>query len=112
MNESDNSQNNQNQGHEQTREHDWKARFNELVQSCQNELKRTTQIGMKMLSASQSNANLRDAYEELGRLAKNCIADTSLKWDNPQALELAEKIEKLEKELEGLEEDVQNIKKT
>ena len=91
-------------------EHDWKVRFNELVQSCQTELKRTTQIGMKMLSASQSNAELHDSYEELGRLAKSAMKSGSLQWEDEKAKELMDKILGLEEKLEGLEEDVKNIK--
>lgn len=92
-------------------EQDWKGRFNDLLQSCQSELKRTTQIGMKMLSASQSNVQLHEAYEELGRLAKEALAAKELNWENARASELCESIQKLELELEGLEEEVQNIKK-
>ncbi|MBG60568.1 MAG: hypothetical protein CME67_01500 [Halobacteriovoraceae bacterium] len=91
---------------------DWKAKFNDLVQSCQTELKRTTQIGMKMLTASQSNVQLKETYENLGRLVKDCIDSNELNWDNPQAKQMLEKIQTLQSELEELEEDVQNIKKS
>lgn len=111
MNNQEN-QEKQNNETQNSNDQDWKTRFNDMVQSCQNELKRTTQIGMKMLSASQSNAQLHETYEQLGRLVKNAMATSDLSWDNPEAKELAQKIEKLEKELEGLEAEVQTIKKT
>src|SRR5690554_5600493 len=94
----------ENKDHKNAHDQDWKRRFNELVQSCQNELKRTTQIGMKMLNASQSNAQLREAYEQLGRLAKDFLKESPEQWNSAEAKELAEKIERLEGELEGLEQ--------
>ena len=30
---------------------DWKDRFNDIVQTCQDEIKKTTEIGKKMLTA-------------------------------------------------------------
>ena len=52
---------------------DWKNKFNDLLNTCQTELKKTTQIGMKMLSASQSNAKLHETYEALGLWLKEAI---------------------------------------
>ena len=72
----------------------------------------STQIGMKMLTASQSNVQLKETYENLGRLVKDCIDSNELNWDNPQAKQMLEKIQTLQSELEELEEDVQNIKKS
>ncbi len=46
---------------------DWKERFNDLVSTCQTELKKTTKIGMKMISASQSTSQLHEAYETMGK---------------------------------------------
>lgn len=90
---------------------DWKSKFNDMVQSCQNELKRTTQIGMKMLSASQSNAQLHEKYEELGRLAMSALENNEIEWKGVQVEELTEKIKQLRKTLEGLEKEVSDIKK-
>lgn len=108
----DKNMNDENKEEQTLNEQDWKTRFNDLVQSCQNELKRTTQIGMKMLTASQSNMQLHESYEELGRLAKNALNDGSLSWGSSEARDLVEKIEGLEEELEGLEKEVHDIKKS
>ncbi|MCO4756309.1 MAG: hypothetical protein KC478_17650 [Bacteriovoracaceae bacterium] len=102
----------ENKDKENLSEQDWKKRFNELVQSCQTELKRTTQIGMKMFSASQSNVQLKESYEALGRMTKEAMDKGELTWDHTEATDLVDKIQTLQKELEELEEDVQNIKKS
>lgn len=91
---------------------DWKQKFNDLMHSCQMELKRTTKIGMKMLSASQSNAQLKEAYEELGRIAKRSLIEADTSWPSQEARKLAERIVDLEKELEGFENEVRSIKKS
>jgi anti-sigma28 factor (negative regulator of flagellin synthesis) len=90
---------------------DWKLKLNDLVQTCQSELKKTTKIGMKMLSASQSNAQLHETYEELGHWLKNSIESGDLKIEDAKVIELIAKVRQLESELEGYEEEVQNIKK-
>ena len=89
----------------------WADRFNDLVQTCQSELKRTTQIGKKMLSATQSNAQLHDEYENLGRLVLKAINDKSIDWENEDASVIIESINKLEDDLKGFEEEVQDLKK-
>lgn len=91
---------------------DWKARFNDLAQSFQIELKRTTQIGMKMLTASQSNSQLHEHYEALGKLAKEAMDKGDLTWTNSEAKDLSTKIDELRSTLEELEQDVENIKKS
>ncbi len=65
-----------------------------------------------MLSASQSNAQLHENYEELGRLAMSAVEKNELEWKSPEALALVEKIKELRQTLEGLEKDVADIKKT
>lgn len=101
-----NEQNNQRQDHT-----DWKLKFNDLLQTCQSELKKTTQIGMKMLTASQSNADLHDTYEALGRLLKEGVEKGSIKVEDSDIENLIAKAAKLESQLENLETAVQDIKK-
>ena len=48
-------------------EKQWKNKVQDILHTCQEELKRTTEIGKKMLSASSTNSELHSAYEELGR---------------------------------------------
>ena len=90
---------------------DWKSKFHELLDTCQNELKKTTQIGKKMLSATQSNAELQDTYKALGLIFKQCLDEGSIKVDNPEVTELLATAAKLEADLEGFESDVQTLKK-
>ena len=90
----------------------WKTKLNDIVNTCQSELKKTTQIGMKMLSASQSNSELHDTYEALGRLLKEGIENQTINLENEEIDILIAKANKLEADLEGLESEVQNIKKS
>ena len=90
---------------------DWKSKFNELLDTCQSELKKTTQIGKKMLSASQSNAELHDTYKSLGILFKKCLEEGTIEVNNEEVSQLVAKATKLEADLEGFESDVQSLKK-
>ncbi len=96
---------------EKTDQTDWKLKINGLLNTCQSELKKTTQIGMKMLTASQSNAELHETYEALGRLLKEGIENKSIEFKNSDIEGLIAKANKLESDLEYLESEVQNIKK-
>jgi superfamily I DNA/RNA helicase len=88
----------------------WGNRFQELLQACQTELKKTTQIGMKMLSASQSNTELHEEHEALGILVVNAIKSGELDWENESVKSIIENIDKLKDELHSFEEEVQNLK--
>lgn len=88
----------------------WQSRFQEILQTCQDEVKRTTEIGKKMLTASRTNTNLHEAYEELGHLVAKSIDNGELKWDNPKVSELLLTIKDCEKDLESIEDDVNKIK--
>lgn len=88
----------------------WSNRFQELLQACQTELKKTTQIGMKMLSASQSNAELHEEHESLGQMVVDAIKNGELVWENEKVKAIIENIDKLKEELHAYEEQVQNIK--
>ncbi len=88
----------------------WGNRFQELLQACQTELKKTTQIGMKMLSASQSNAQLHEEHEALGMLVVQAIKSGELSWGNETVKSIIENIDKLKEELHTYEEQVQNLK--
>jgi outer membrane lipopolysaccharide assembly protein LptE/RlpB len=96
---------------EKTDQTDWKLKFNDLLTTCQSELKKTTQIGMKMVTASQSNAQLHDTYEALGRMLKEGIENNTIKVENSDIEALVAKANKLETDLEFLESEVQTIKK-
>jgi hypothetical protein len=88
----------------------WKDKVQELFQVCQDELKKTTKIGKKMLSASKTNTNLHDAYEEIGRLAVKALEKDELEWKNPRVSELLAVVQTCEVELKSIETDVNKIK--
>lgn len=88
----------------------WKDKVQEIFQVCQDELKKTTEIGKKMLSASKTNSNLHEAYEEIGRLVVKAIQDGELKWSNQRIEELLSVVENCEDELHTIETEVHNIK--
>lgn len=89
----------------------WKIKLQSILNVAQSELKKTTVIGKKMLTASQSNSLLRENYEELGQLVREAINAGELKWHHPRVSELLDQIHEREEELKKLEEDVQKIKK-
>ena len=88
----------------------WRNKVQELFQVCQDELKRTTEIGKKMLSASKTNSHLHDAYQELGELTAQSIKDGSLEWKHPQVKKLLKEIERDEKNLEAIEQEVSKVR--
>lgn len=89
----------------------WKDRFSEMVQVCQEELKRTTEIGKKMLSASKTNTTLHESYEELGHIAFKAIEEGKFDFENARVKELVNTIRSCEFDLEKIENDVNDIKK-
>lgn len=92
------------------KQHGWQSKFQDILQTCQDEVKRTTEIGKKMLTASRTNTSLHEAYEELGHLAAESMANGSLEWEDPKVKELLETIKGCEKNLESIEEEVNKIK--
>ena len=42
----------------------WSKKFIQVLQHCQDELKKTTEIGKKMISASKTNSELHELYED------------------------------------------------
>ena len=90
---------------------DWRDRFNDLLQTCQAEFKKTTKIGMKMLSASQSNTQLHETYEALGMWLKDAVEKEKLQVEDKDVLSLIAKIKELEDAMESFEREVQEIKK-
>ena len=93
-----------------TDETPWKQKVQDIVSSCQEELKRTTEIGKKMLSASKTNSTLHDSYEELGVMVVEAIRKGELTWDNSRVKELINNIENCEQDLSEIEEEVNKIR--
>lgn len=88
----------------------WVEKISELVNTCQTEFKRTTKIGMKMVSASQSNAQLQEEYQKLGKLVAKAVADGELQWNNEEVHQIIELIDRLKEQLKDFEKDVQDLK--
>lgn len=99
---------------DQLNTNEWVGKIQDMFQSAQTEIKKATQLGAKLVNASQSSTELKLAYEELGRLsflasqAESPVEDFS---SDEMKAALA-KIRKIEKHLESIEEEVQNIKKS
>jgi hypothetical protein len=106
------SDNNKKPEHNDQDSGDWKDRFNDLVQTCQTELKKTTKIGIKMLSATQSNSQLHESYEELGKWLVEEVSAKRIKVDDVRIEGLISKISDLKNQLSEFEDDVQEIKKS
>lgn len=88
----------------------WRNRVQEIYKICQEELKRTTEIGKKMLDAGKANSGLRGLYEELGLLTVKSLREGQLNWDDPKVKELLEKIGQFEQSLDEIESDVNRIR--
>ncbi|MBT3235990.1 MAG: hypothetical protein HN353_08570 [Bdellovibrionales bacterium] len=101
---SKNSSNNNN------KEKEWKAKVYEVFQTCQDEIKKTTVMGKKMLSASKTNSCLHESYEELGRMAFEDLAASKLSWDNPKVASMLKKIEQCHQELRLIENEMNKVK--
>lgn len=89
---------------------DWRNKFQEIFQVCSEELKKTTEIGKKMLNASKTNSTLHESYEELGVLALDAIKKNEITWDNEKVQSLIKTIESCESELTDIEKEVNNIR--
>ena len=87
----------------------WKARVQEILNVCQDELKRTTQIGKKMISASKTNTCLHESYEELGQLLVKALEKGEVEWDNLRVQSLIEKVKECENNLDSIESELNKI---
>ncbi|MGB0452261.1 MAG: hypothetical protein ACPGJV_01000 [Bacteriovoracaceae bacterium] len=88
----------------------WKRKVRKVVVDCQNEIKRTTQIGKKMLNASKTNTNLRDAYEELGQLVEKEMSEGRLEWNNERVQELLLMTRACRSDLDAIEGEMNKIR--
>ena len=92
------------------KEPDWKVKAQELLQVAQDELKKTAEIGKKMLFASQKTTELQDYYEMLGHKVVTELRSKKLVWPDPEVAEIMEQIAEMEKGLQEIEDDVRKIK--
>ncbi len=94
----------------QTKNNNWSYKIQSILQNCQEEVVKATNIGKKMIFASKTNSELKDAYESLGILVSSEIANGNLSWDNPEAKKLVKLIDKHKKNLSSIEDEVNDIK--
>jgi hypothetical protein len=90
----------------------WKTRFQELLGVCQDEIKKTTAIGVKMLNATASTSKLQESYQELGQLAYKAIKEGRLEWSDANVKILMTQIEQCQQRLDFFEEELQKIKRS
>ena len=88
----------------------WKRKVNHFFNSCQSELKRTTEIGRKMLSASKTSTTLRDTYEELGHILEKEIDQGNQSFSNPRIMDLLAIVKACKNDLEHIEGEMNRIR--
>ena len=88
----------------------WSKKVMQVLQHAHEELKKTTEIGKKMISASKTSSELHEAYEELGKLVYKGLKGESLSLEDPRLGEFVEKIDDLQEELGDIESEVNKIK--
>lgn len=91
-------------------ESNFKDRMHKMLATCQGEFKRTTEIGKRMLTASKTNTKLHENYEELGLMVAKALCSGELKWENTRVHEILGEIKSCEKDLESIEDEVNNIR--
>jgi len=89
---------------------DWKYRLNQMLFSFHREVIKTSVIGKKMLTASRTNAHLKETYEELGRLLEQGIDSKEIEWDSAKVRSLLHSAKACKKDLEEIEKQVYKIK--
>lgn len=89
---------------------DWKAKLNRLFFGFQQEVIKTSVIGKKLLTASRTNAHLKETYEELGRLLEKGIDSGEVEWDSAKVRALLHTVRACKKDLEEIERQVHKIK--
>ncbi|MFA6236690.1 MAG: hypothetical protein WC635_05120 [Bacteriovorax sp.] len=88
----------------------WKIKLNHWFFNFHQEVIKTGVIGKKLLTASRTNAHLKDTYEELGRLLEKGIASGEVEWDSAKVRTLLHTVEACKKDLEHIEKQVYKIK--
>ncbi len=87
-----------------------KYKFNFWFLNLHKELLKTSAIGKKMLTASRTNAHLKDTYEELGKLLEKGVENGEVDWDSPKMRALLHTIKACKKDLEEIEKKMNKIK--
>lgn len=88
----------------------WKVYLNRWFLSFHQEAIKAGVIGKKLLTASRTNAHLKDTYEELGRLLEKGIESGEVDWDSKKVRALLHTAKACKKDLEHIEKQVYKIK--
>lgn len=88
----------------------FKGKFNFWLLNFHKEIKKTTDIGKKMLMASRINTHMKDTYEELGRHLERGVDNGEVDWDSPKLRALLHSIKACKKDLEEIERKMNSIK--
>lgn len=88
----------------------WKHKLNHWLFNFHQEVIKTSVIGKKMLTASRTNAHLKETYEELGKLLEKAIENGEVQWDSAKMRALLHTIKACKKDLEEIEKQVHRIK--
>ena len=89
---------------------EWRKKFQDVWETCHGEVKKTTDIGKRMFTASKTNSSLHESYEALGKLTRKCIDSGELKWESAEVEELLTKIKDCEINLKNIEEEMNKLK--
>ncbi len=87
-----------------------KHKFNFWFLNVHKELMKTSAIGKKMLTASRTNAHLKETYEELGRLLERGVENGEVDWDSPKMRALLHTVKACKRDLEEIEGKMNKIK--
>ena len=88
----------------------WKSTLNRIFFSFHQEVIKTSVIGKKMLTASRTNAHLKETYEELGILLEKAIDSGEVRWDSAKVRALLHTVKACKKDLEEIDRQVYKIK--
>jgi hypothetical protein len=91
-------------------ENDWKKKFDDILNTGVEELKRTAAIGKNMFNASNSNSKMNENFEEIGRTVYKLVRDGELKIEDERVNELCDLVQKCSKELSDYEKELNDIK--
>ncbi len=88
----------------------FRVKINFWFHHVQNEIRKTSAIGKKMLTASRTNAHLKDTYEELGKLLEKGVDNGEVDWDSAKLRALLHTVKACKKDLEEIEQKMNTIK--
>jgi hypothetical protein len=89
----------------------WRHKAVGVWQVCETELKKTTAIGLKMISASKANGELNEAFEDLGRHLYQSLKTGRHEWHDSKVKMLCQRIQELDHFMHTMEDQVQLLKK-